>query len=42
MNSYLVCADDMTDLSTSRRALFRSLVSIIYREPRVDEHGSVQ
>ena len=30
MYSYLVCADYMTDLSTSRRALFRSLVSIIY------------
>ena len=32
MYSYLVCADYMTDLSTSRRALFRSLVSIIYRD----------
>ena len=30
MYSYLVCADYMTDLSTSRRGLFRSLVSIIY------------
>ena len=31
MYSYLVCADYMTDLFTSRRALFRSLVSIIYQ-----------
>ena len=30
MYSYLVYADYMTDLSISRRALFRSLVSIIY------------